>query len=97
MPYPEEVITVSKKGKREVRALIDRGKYVRYEYLDPATGKRSENKVKLVLLSENGKQEEYFVIPLKQEGRFLLLRAETKPARKLWDREKAKAVELFEE
>ena len=93
--YPEEVITVSKKGRREVRALIDRGKYVRYEYLEPETGKRSENKIKLVLLNENGEQEEYFIIPLKQKDRFLLLKAEVKPPRKLWDRERKKAVELF--
>ncbi len=94
--YPEEVITVSKKGKREVRALIDRGKYVRYEYLEPETGKRSENKIKLVLLNEKGEQEEYFIIPLKQKDRFLLLKAEVKSPHKLWDREKGKSVKLFE-
>lgn len=93
--YPEEVITISKKGKREVRALIDRGKFVRYEYLDPETGEKSENKVKLVLLNEKGDQEEYFIIPLKQRDRFLLLRAETKPPRKIWDRELKRAVDLF--
>ena len=96
MEYPEDVITVSKKGKREVRALIDRGKFVRYEYLDPKTGEKSENKIKIVLLPEKGEQEEYFIIPLRQEGRFLLMKAETKPARKVWDRNLNKAVELFE-
>ncbi len=94
--FPEEVITVSKRGKREARVLVDRGKYVRYEYLDPVTGKKNENKVKLVLLTEDGKQEEYFIIPLKQEGRFLLLKAEVKGNRKMWDEKKKKAVELFE-
>ena len=93
--YPEEVITVSKKGKREVRALIDRGKYVRYEYLDPQTGKKTENKIKLVLLNEKGEQEEYFIIPLKQANRFLLLKVEPKPRRKIWDKEKGEAVEMF--
>ncbi len=94
--FPEEVITVSKRGKREVRVLVDRGRYVRYEYLDPVTGKKSENKVKLVLLTEDGKQEEYFIIPLKQEGRFLLLKAEAKGNRKIWDEKKKKPVELFD-
>ncbi len=94
--FPDEVITVSKRGKREVRVLVDRGRYIRYEYLDPVTGKKSENKVKLVLLTEDGKQEEYFIIPLKQEGKFLLLKAEVKGNRKIWDEKKKKAVDLFE-
>jgi hypothetical protein len=95
MEYPEEVLTKSKKGKIEVRAIIDRGEFVRYEYLDPATGKKSENKVKLVLRNEKGEQEEYFIIPLKQQGKFLLLKAEVKGERKLWDREKKMVVKLF--
>lgn len=93
--YPEEVVTVSKKGKREVRALIDRGKFVRYEYIDTKTGRKSENKIKLVLLNEKGEQEEYFIIPLKQKDRFLLLKSETKPPRKIWDKELKRAVDLF--
>jgi hypothetical protein len=95
MEYPEEVIAISKKGKREVRALIDRGKFVRYEYLDPVTGEKTENKIKLVLLNEQGEQEEYFIIPLKQKNKFLLIRSETKPPRKIWDKKEQKAVELF--
>ena len=83
MDYPAEVLTKSKKGKIEVRNLIDHGRFVRYEYLDPGTGKRSENKVKIVLY--NGEDyEEYFIIPLKQRNRFLLLKAEKKENRKLW-------------
>ncbi len=82
MDYPEEVITVSKRGKREVRHLLKHGKFVMYDYLDEATGKRAENKVKLVL-SHDGGQEEYFIIPLKEEGKFLMLRAENKGNRGL--------------
>ncbi len=93
MEYPKEVLTVSKKGKVEVRKLIDRGEFVRYEYLDPKTGKKSENKVKIVLRNSKGEVEEYFIIPLKQRGRYLLLRAENKGPRMLWDGEKA--VPLF--
>ena len=95
--YPEEVLTKSKKGKIEVRRFIDSGKFVRYEYLDPETGKRSENKVKIVLY--NGKDfEEYFIIPLKQKNRNLLLIAEKKPNRKLWkDGEIINLYEILEE
>ncbi len=93
MKYPEEVLTRSKKGKIEVRNLVDYGRFVRYEYLDPETGKRSENKVKLVLF--NGEDyEEYFIIPLKQKNRYLLLTAEKKGERKIWDG--SNAVDLFE-
>ncbi len=95
MEFPPEVLTVSKKGKVEVRKLIDRGEFVRYEYLDPKTGKRSENKIKIVLRNSEGKVEEYFVIPLKQHGRYLMLRAENKGPRMLWDGKKA--VPLFED
>ncbi len=89
MEYPEDVLTKSKKGKIEVRNIVDHGRFVRYEYLDPATGKRSENKVKIVLY--NGKDyEEYFIIPLKQKNKFLMLKAEKKGKRKLWDGKRAK-------
>ncbi len=93
MKYPEEVLTKSKKGKIEVRNLVDYGKFVRYEYLDPQTGERSENKVKIVLF--NGKNyEEYFRIPLKQKNKFLMLKAEEKGPRKIWNGKDA--IELFE-
>jgi len=91
MEYPEDVITESKKGKKEVRKLIDRGSFVRYEYIDPDTGKRSESKIKLVLKSDH--IEEYFIVPMK-DGRGLVLKAEEKGERKIWDGEKA--IELFE-
>jgi hypothetical protein len=94
MEYPKEVLTKSKKGKIEVRSLIDRGEFVRYEYLDPKSGKRSENKVKLVLRSNKGEIEEFFIVPLKQEDRFLLLRTEVKGERRLWSNEGV--VNLFE-
>ena len=88
MKYPEEVLTKSKKGKIEVRNLIDHGKFVRYEYLDPITGERSENKVKIILYNGND-YEEYFIIPLKQKNKYLMLKAEKKGERKLWDGEKS--------
>jgi len=90
MEYPEEVLTKSKKGKVEVRNLIDRGRFVRYEYLDTETGEPTEDKVKLVLIKEN-KKEEFFIIPVKGK-RFLMIPTEDKGERKLWDGEKS--VEL---
>jgi hypothetical protein len=90
MEYPKEVLTTSKKGKVEVRSLIDRGRFVRYEYLDLQTGERTEDKIKLVLVKED-ETEEYFIIPMKGK-RFLLIPVEAKGERKLWDDEKV--VEL---
>ena len=43
-----------------------------------------DGKVKLVLLAESGKTEEFFIIPTKS-GRDLLIHAAEKGARKIWD------------
>jgi len=83
--FPSEVLTRTKKGKVEVRSLIDRGRYVRYNYLDPETAEPMEaGKVKLVLVSDAGRTEEYFIIPTKSK-RDLLIPAAEKGARKVWD------------
>ena len=83
--FPSEVLTRTKKGEVEVRSLIDRGRYVRYNYLDPGTGESMEGgKVKLVLLSDAGRTEEYFIVPTKSK-RDLLIPATVKGPRKIWD------------
>ena len=87
--FPDEVLTRTKKGEIEVRSLIDRGRYVRYHYLHPDTGEPMEGgKVKLVLLSGEGKTEEFFVIPTKSH-RDLLIPAAEKGPRKIWDGQQA--------
>ena len=87
--FPEEVLTRTKAGEIEVRSLIDRGRYVRYNYLHPDTGKPMEGgKVKLVLMADGGRVEEFFVIPTKSR-RELLIPAAEKGARKVWDGSKA--------
>ena len=87
--FPSEVLTKTKKGEIEVRSLIDRGRYVRYNYLHPETGEPMEGgKVKLVLLGDNGRAEEFFVIPTKSH-RDLLIPAAEKGARKVWDGKQA--------
>lgn len=87
--FPEEVLTRTKKGEIEVRSLIDRGRYVRYKYLHPETGEALEGgKVKLVLIAEDGRVEEYFIIPTKSK-RDLLIPAAEKGARKVWDGKRA--------
>lgn len=90
--FPDEVLTRTKKGEVEVRSLIDRGRYVRYRYLHTETGEAMEGgKVKLVLIPESGKPEEYFILPTKSK-RDLLIPAADKGSRKVWDG--TRAVEL---
>lgn len=87
--FPEEVLTRTKKGEVEVRSMIDRGRFVRYRYLDPETGEAMEGgKVKLVLVPESGRTEEYFIIPTKSK-RDILIPASEKGARKVWDGSRA--------
>lgn len=87
--YPDEVLTRTKKGEIEVRSLLDRGRYVRYHYLHPDTGEPMEGgKVKLVLLSDSGRTEEFFVISTKSK-RDLLIPAADKGERKVWDGRRA--------
>src|SRR3990172_53949 len=83
--FPEDVMTRRKKGEVEVRSLIDRGRYVRYNYLHPETGEPMEGgKVKLVLIAVSGTTEEYFRSPTKSK-RDLLIPAAEKGERKIWD------------
>ena len=83
------MLTRTKKGELEVRSLIDRGRYVRYHYLHPETGEPMEGgKVKLVLISEAGTTEEYFIIPTTSK-RDLLIPAPERGARKVWDGSRA--------
>ncbi len=66
-----EAMTVSKRGKREVRSIVSRGRFAIIEYLDPSTLKRTEDKVKLILAHEDGRVDEYFLIPTKTPSRLL--------------------------
>jgi len=74
----KDAVTVSKKGIREIRELEEKGRYVIYLYRDLESGEVKEKKRKLVLLSDDGRWSEYFIIPTKTPGRYLLLHAEEK-------------------
>lgn len=92
---PDEVIAVSKDGKKEVRLLVERGEYVRYTYADPKTLKVIREGKESIWLKSDGKIEHLFFIPLK--GKFLVIKEEDKERRKIWDPKKKRAVELFED
>ena len=91
--YPESVLTDGKGGKPEVRSLVSSGSFVKYNYIDPESGKLLENgKFSIVLKpGKEGKEEHYFMIPMK--GRFLAIpdKSTTKD-RYVWDKKLNKPV-----
>ncbi len=93
----EEAITISRRGKRELRSIYSRGRFALLEYRDPLTKEKSENKFKLVLLHENNSVEEFFIIPLKQANRFLLLKEKNVkgPKVKAWNPKTGKLEEVL--
>jgi len=93
--FPEEVLTVSKSGKVEARAVVSRGKYVLYKYLDPETGKETGKKQKLVLQTTDGTIKQWFVIPMAG-SRNLMIETELKePEKKVWNEKTKKVEKLF--
>ncbi len=95
----EEAITVSKRGKRELRTLVSRGRFALIEYRDPVTKERSEDKYKLVLLHDDGSLQELFVIPTKTEGRSMLLEPREKKGKelKVWNPATGEVEDMFPE
>lgn len=71
--YPKSVLTENKSGKTEVRTLVSKGKFAMCEYSDPQTLKRSDKKRKLILKRNDGRTEEYFIIPMNQKNKDLLI------------------------
>jgi len=93
---PESVLTTSKGGKLEVRALDARGSFVMCKYLDPKSMKAADRKRKLCLKDQDGKVHEYFIIPLKDAKKSLLLIAETEEKeRQVWNETLGRAEEIW--
>jgi len=87
LKYPDEVIAVNKKGKKEVRVLVEKGEYVKYTYLNPETNKIVRvGKESIILKNKQGKQEHLFIIPMK--GKSLLIRKLDDKKRKILDKNK---------
>jgi len=95
--FPRDVIAKGSRGRPEVRVLESRGSYVIYRYLDLETLEQKEKKLKLCLRDDKGKVVEYFIVPLKDEGRCLLIRSEEKGPRKIWNPERESEEDLWPE
>ncbi|MEM0017412.1 MAG: hypothetical protein QXJ48_04555 [Candidatus Korarchaeum sp.] len=93
----DEAITISKKGKRELRTLVSRGRFALIEYRDPETKERTEDKYKLVLLHEDGSIQEFFLIPTKTEGRSMLVEPKEKKGKELrvWNPSTGEVEDMF--
>ena len=96
MGFSDSVLTKGKSGKLEVRALHSRGSYVMCKYLNPETLKLADKKTKLTLKRADGAVEEYFIIPLKDPKRALLVKAEAEEKdRKIWNQETRQEEDLW--
>ncbi|HUK29239.1 MAG TPA: hypothetical protein VLV31_12510 [Candidatus Acidoferrales bacterium] len=95
MQLPETVLTKGKGGKLEVRTLDSRGSYILCKYLDPKTMKPADRKRKLTLKGSDGRVLEYFIIPLKDAKRSLLITSDPEEKeRQVWNEETQKAEVL---
>jgi hypothetical protein len=98
MDFPEQVLTKGKKGKLEVRTLDHRGQYVMSKYVDPDTKALADAKRKLTLKDEEGRLIEYFIIPLRDPKRSLLIYPEKEEKdRQVWNEKTGKAEEMWKE
>jgi len=96
MDFSNDVLTKGKSGKIELRALHSRGLFVMCKYLDPETLKLADKKTKLSLKSDDGSIEDYFIIPLRDPKRSLLIRAEGEEKdRKVWNQEAKQEENLW--
>ncbi len=96
MDLPENVLTKGKAGKLEVRSLESRGSYVICKYLDPKTMKLADQKRKLMLRDKDGRVIEYFIIPLKDPNRALLISAKTaEKERQVWNEKLGSAEDVW--
>ncbi|MCX8190982.1 MAG: hypothetical protein N3D78_02260 [Candidatus Aenigmarchaeota archaeon] len=94
--FPEDVLTKSKKGRAEVRNLIARGEFVWYDYRDPESFEKVESgKSRLFLKDEDGTVYSFFVIPMRESGRYLLIKAEADEEKKIWNEKKKKVESLW--
>jgi hypothetical protein len=95
----DEAITISKRGKKELRTLVSRGRFALVEYRDPVTKERTEDKYKLVLLHDDGRIQEFFLVKTKTEGRNLLLEPKEKKGAelKVWNPVSGEVEDMFPE
>ena len=96
MDYPESVITVDKKGNKEVRVLVDKGQFVRYQYMDPKTGKIVENGKSSIILQTPKGEEHLYIIPMKGNKALVVFPKSEAKERKIWNKNTKKAEDIWQ-
>jgi len=94
MEFPDTVIATGKRGRAEIRALDSKGRFVICKYLDPKT-LEPDPKRKLMLRLENGKVEEYFIVPLKNSRALLVASKSGEKERQIWNEANGRAEEIW--
>jgi len=96
MGFSNQVLTRGKSGKLELRALDSRGSFVMCKYLNPETLKLADKKTKLTLKRVDGTVEEYFIIPLRDPKRSLLVKGDVEEKdRKIWNPQTQQEEDLW--
>lgn len=94
--YPDSVITFDKLGNPQVRWFLDRGKFVKYQYRDPKTGRLLEKgKWSVILRGQEGEEEHMYIIPLPGKRGLVVWPKEEKKGRMVWNAAKKRAEKLF--
>jgi hypothetical protein len=94
MEYPESVITKSKKGEKEVRLLVDKGQFIRYQYMDPKTGKIVEKGKFSIILKTAEKEEHLYLIPLNKGKALVIYPKSEAKQRKVWNKQTKNAEKV---
>jgi len=95
MEFPDTVVAKGKRGIPEIRTLDSRGDFVICKYLDPKTMKPADPKRKLMLRLEDGKVEEYFIVPLKNSRALLISGRSDEKERQIWNDTTKRAEEIW--
>ena len=91
--YPEDVVAVTSRGEREVRVLEEKGKYVKYGYVEEKSGKEVKNKFTIALQGKK-EVEKFMVVEIGGKGACGEPRESEKDAGHLGQEEKEAALDF---
>lgn len=93
MEYPDDVMTVGAKGKKEARILKSMGRdFVVYGYVDTESGKEL-GKYSILMKRESGEIEHLFIVPAGGKELVVKHEVEKKPQKRgIFDAQARKTV-----
>ena len=84
----EKAMVETKRGKKELRVLISKGKFVKYGYMD-MNGEMLK-KYSIILFDEDGNGEHYIIVPIKK-GELVVKHERDDEERWIWDKKRKKS------